>query len=396
MLGYPAAVQVIRAAPLPSSSDVIFAAVRQQWKNYAEHGFTTVTDLYYEQTDKFNLALNKISKQDDCPIRLALYVLKLQDSEANHEAPKCCRAPFSTGPETANVEVNLEENVKLWVQGFKIVADGSPHCGTIATREPLIRSNFTEILGFPLNGNSDAHQNYSWDELYNKVKISHDSGKQVAVHAHGERAIDRVISVFEKVLENDRMNSLRHRMEHLGLMTEDQIVRASKINLSLSFFVGHLYFYAKTYSEYILGRERTNRWSPLSLAVKHNVRWSLHQDHPTFPGPPQPFESIRTAVTRTRRGDDKAVYGPEYRVSVHEALKAYTVNAAWQLNRDSELGSLELGKRADLVVLSDNPYNVDPFKLQGITVTYIDGRNNHISEPRISTHHATASRYFAK
>ena len=105
--------------------------------------------------------------------------------------------------------------------------------------------------------------------------------------------------------ENDETNTKRHRMEHLGLITEEQIVRAGKINLSLSFFVSHLYFYAKTYSEFILGRERTNRWTPLSLATKHDICWSLHQDHPTFPGYPNPFETIRTAVTRTLREDDE-------------------------------------------------------------------------------------------
>ena len=187
--------------------------------------------------------------------------------------------------------------------------------------------------------------------------------------------------VYFQVLESDKENSHRHRMEHLGLMTEDQIIRAGKSNLTLSFFVAHLYFYAKTFSEYIFGRERTDHWTPLSLATKHSVRWSLHQDHPAFPGQPQPFECMMTAVTRTRKGDDETVYGKEYRVSIHEALKAYTISAAWQLNRDKELGSLEKDKRADLVILSDNPYTVNPLELHKIKVvdTFIDGRSNDIS-----------------
>lgn len=115
---------------------------------------------------------------------------------------------------------------------------------------------------------------------------------------------------------------MRHRVEHLGLCTVDQIARAAKFNLALSFFVCHLYFYAKTYTEHIFGAERTNRWTPLSEATKHGIRWSIHQDHATFPGPPLPFANLKTAMTRTHRDDKDTIYGPEYCVSIHEAMKA--------------------------------------------------------------------------
>lgn len=102
-------------------------------------------------------------------------------------------------------------------------------------------------------------------------------------------------------------------------------------------------------------KERTNRWTPLSEATKHDLRWTIHQDQCTFPGPPLPFANLKTAVTRTQRDDKETVYGPEYSVSTHEALKAYTINAAWQIHRDDDLGSLEVNKKADLPILSENP-----------------------------------------
>ena len=151
---------------------------------------------------------------------------------------------------------------------------------------------------------------------------------------------------------------MRHRIEHLGLCTVDDIARAAKINLGLSFFVYHLYFYAKAYTEHIFGAERTNRWTPLSAATKHGLRWTIHQDHGTFPGPPLPFANIKTAVTRTHRDDKETVYGPEYRVSIHEAMKAITIDAAWQIHKDDILGSLTKNKKADLLILSKNPYEV--------------------------------------
>ena len=71
-------------------------------------------------------------------------------------------------------------------------------------------------------------------------------------------------------------------------------------------------------------------------------------------------------------------------MSIHEALKAYTINAAWQLHKEDDIGSITMGKKADLVVLSENPYDVDPFDLETIRVmeTFIDGRRNNLAQIR--------------
>lgn len=117
-------------------------------------------------------------------------------------------------------------------------------------------------------------------------------------------------------------------MEYLGLCTVEQIEYAANLNLALYFFLAHLYFYGTSYTKNIFGPERTNRWTPLSAATKAGLRWSIHQDHATFPGPPLPFANIKTTVTRTQRDDKGKVYGPEYRVAIHEANKAVTIDAA--------------------------------------------------------------------
>ena len=118
-------------------------------------------------------------------------------------------------------------------------------------------------------------------------------------------------------------------MELLGLCTVEQIETTGKLNLALSFFVAHLYFYGTSYSKNIFGPERTNCWTLLSAATKAGLRWSIHQDHATFPGPPLPFANIKTVVTRTQRGHKDKVDGPEYRVTIHGAMKAVTIDAAW-------------------------------------------------------------------
>ena len=185
-----------------------------------------------------------------------------------------------------------------------------------------------------------------------------------------------------QVLDSQWPKDKPHRVEHAVLATEDALARAAKLNLAVSFFVYQLYFYAKTFEEHIFGEDRTKRLSPLSLATKYGIRWTIHQDQPGFPGPPLPFANMKTAVTRTQRDDEDTVYGPEYRVSIDEAVKAYTINAAWQLHKEDTLGSLTKNKKADLVILSQNPYKVDPKKLDEIQVvqTFLNGRPTNASE----------------
>ena len=95
--------------------------------------------------------------------------------------------------------------------------------------------------------------------------------------------------------------------------------------------------------------------------------------------------NLMTAVTRTERYKPDKVYGPEYCIKMEEALKGYTINAARQIHVEDELGSLAVGKRADMVILSEDPVKVaevDPMKIVDIKVvdTYLNGRSNSTSE----------------
>ena len=89
-------------------------------------------------------------------------------------------------------------NSKLWEAGVKIVADGSPHTGTAAVREPFLNSNLTQTLGFP-PAPCYGNLNHSTEDLLKAVKSYHQRGTQIAIHAHGESTIDQVIGVYEQV-----------------------------------------------------------------------------------------------------------------------------------------------------------------------------------------------------
>ena len=392
MFEAPAMMRVLSYFSPAPDKESLLKAVKDQWQDYASRGFTTVTDMSYVPMDGIDVLLSAVASQDECPVRLALYTIIYPEEESDGrrtskpKPPLCCPclAVVKLTKKSAGTSVSLTRSVnessKLWEAGVKIVADGSPHTGTMADKEPFLYTNLTEVLGFP-KAPCYGQQNFSNEELYEMVKKHHCEGKQISIHAHGDRTCDQAVSAYEKVLAEFPRPDSRHRMEHLGLMTAEQIARAASLDLALSFFVCHLYYYGKTYSESIFGRERTNRWAPVALASKEGMRWTIHQDHPAFPQPPLPFANLKTAVTRTQRDDNETVYGPEYCVNIHNAIKGYTINAAWQIHRDDKLGSLTANKMADLLILDQNPYEVDPMKLEEIKVveTFLGGRRTNLA-----------------
>ena len=213
------------------------------------------------------------------------------------------------------------------------------------------------------------------------VKECHGQKKQVSIHAHGERAIKKCLKVYQQLMKPE--DDSRYRLEHVGLITEDQLKKCGELGVNTSIFVDQFRFYGETFSQSILGQERTDRWAPLSAAIKHIGLISIHQDDPSFPGPPLPFASMKSAITRTRMDQPDKVYGKEYCISIEDAIKAYTIWPAHQLFMESKIGSLEVGKFADLVILSTNPYKVDPMKLDTdvhVVETYIGGHCNNINK----------------
>ena len=210
------------------------------------------------------------------------------------------------------------------------------------------------------------------ETLHQLVKKYHDRGMQISIHAQGDRAIREVIDVFEEVIRASPRDDHRHRLEHCALFPADQLERAARLGLTPSWHINHIYYYGEALRDEIIGADRAARMMPVADANRHGLRGSLHNDSPMYPA--EPFKLMRTAVTRKTRNNQ--VIGADQAISAWGALKALTINAAWQLFLEDQLGSLERGKVADLVVLSENPLKTDPDHLDRIRVveTYSDGR----------------------
>ena len=153
--------------------------------------------------------------------------------------------------------------------------------------------------------------------------------------------------------------------------------RAARLGLTPSWHINYIHYYGKALRDEIIGPDRASISYPISAAVERGLRSSLHNDSPMYPV--EPFKLMRTAVTRkTQNGE---IVGEDQAITVDEAIKALTINPAWQLFMEDKVGSLEVGKLADMVVLSENPREVDPDRLEQIRVieTYRSGRRFSLS-----------------
>jgi predicted amidohydrolase YtcJ len=246
---------------------------------------------------------------------------------------------------------------------WKIIADGSNQGRSGYLREPYLGSE------------GRGHANLDARAMAEEVAYGHRHGWQVMTHANGDAAIDLALDAFEEVLDGGGTDR-RHRIEHCSITDDGQLARMAALGLSPSFLIDHVAHWGRAFRDTIIGPDRAGRLDRMAAAVRNGLRPSLHSDYAV--SPIDPLRAVRTAVTRVL-DDGGDVLNPGERVDVGTALRAVTIDAAWQNHVDHLVGSLEPGKAADLVVLSGDPRRVEPSAVAALTVeeTWLDGSPVH-------------------
>lgn len=196
------------------------------------------------------------------------------------------------------------------------------------------------------------------------------------IHVNGDAGLDLVLEQIEALREADPRPTQRIVLEHYGYAREDQHRRVRELGIAVSNNAYYLHELAPIYAEQGLGPERAADISPLGGLARAEVAISFHSDFPMSPA--EPLLQIWTAVNRI--GSDGRVWGPDQRLALDQALRAVTVEAAWSIGMEDEIGSIEPGKRADFTVLAADPYEVEPVAIRDIEVwgTVLDGRPHPI------------------
>ena len=243
--------------------------------------------------------------------------------------------------------------------GMKLLTDGSiqgytaylsrPYYTVAADREPL-------YAGFPTFE--------SQEKLNAAVADGYENGWQVLAHANGDAAIGMVIEAARAAEESHPGGDRRTTIIHAQTIREEQLDEIRELGLYVSFFPGHVYYWGDRHRDVFLGPERAARINPMRSALDRGIPITLHHDSPVTP--PDILTVVWSAVNRVTSGGREL--GPEQRLTPREAVRAVTIDAARQLFEEERKGSIEVGKMADLVVLSANPLTVDPMKIREIAV----------------------------
>jgi len=246
---------------------------------------------------------------------------------------------------------------------IKLVADGSIQGFT---------GNLSQPYYTPYHGDADyrGYASIPREQLFTQVAALHKAGYQIAIHGNGDQAIEDILDAFEAAQQDNPVADPRMILIHAQMAREDQVARMKDLGVTPSFFSAHTWYWGDRHRDIFMGPERAAVISPAKWAQDYGLRFSSHLDTPVTPM--LPLQAVWSQVFRTTYGGE--VLGPQQRIGVMDALRAVTIDAAWQVFQEDNRGSLEVGKYADLVVLSDNPVE-EPLTLRELVVeqTFIGG-----------------------
>jgi len=240
---------------------------------------------------------------------------------------------------------------------LKAYADGSLGASTAWFFEPYVQD--TTTVGLPMdivtNGNLE------------KWSIEADRNRlQLCIHAIGDRANSYMLDLYERIIKNNSPWERRFRIEHAQHVRYSDIKHFSKLNVIASVQPYHC-IDDGVWAEKRIGKERIKYTHPYKSFLDNNITVAFGTDWPV--APLNPLLGIYAAVTR-RTVDNKNPDGwiPEQKISVEEAIKCYTLNAAYAGFEENIKGSIKVGKLADLVVLSDDILTIDPVKIKDVRI----------------------------
>lgn len=274
----------------------------------------------------------------------------------------------------------LEEAGKLenWYYGktslaknqIKLFSDGAIYSQLMQVREPYLDNHHGEWM-------TDK------DVFERAFRIFWDAGYQLHIHVNGDAGLDRVLNTLEINLRRNPRYDHRTVIVHFAVSQKDQVDRLAKLGCIVS---GNPYYtaaLADNYSKNGLGPERADNMVRMGDVERAGVSFSYHSDMPMAPA--DPLYLMWCGVNRITTSG--RVAGSDQIVTREGALKAVTIEAAYSLKMEDQIGSIESGKLANFTILSDNPATCDPLKIKDIIVwgTVVEGKKQPVGTKNIKS-----------
>ncbi len=317
---------------------------------HARRGFTTTTEFAF-MSSQMLVFMEEVTRRAGFPVRVygGMFITMPGLDEI--------------AAQVANYETELFK-----VRYIKTWTDGSTQGGTGYFTEPY----------YKLNADTKKGARGTQEQFNVELSKILQLGFAPAIHANGDAAMDLALTAIEYGREKTGKTTIRPHLIHCQYVRQDQFDRIAKMgNIGMTFFTSHVHFWGDMHRDFLLGPERAPMVASMKSAIERGIPSAMHNDPPVTP--PNALHSMWVAVNRLTTSGQ--LLGPEQRITPEQALLAYTREAATVLGIEDEVGTLELGKYADFVVLSHNPLEVDPMKIKDIQVeaTVMNGRITHMA-----------------
>lgn len=324
-----------------------YDAVHLACKQWSQWGITTIHQAGSMPND--TIPLQNLRDDGKLSVRVRLYVNNMAPNldTMEHVIALGLRSGFG------------DDMIRL--QGVKLALDSMGTMGTAATYKPC-------------TGNPDSLGILLMDpeKLTEYIVKAHKAGLQTATHSIGDRAIDINLDAIEAALIEQPEIDHRHRIEHCTHCEPKQLERIKELGVHPA-ESNYVWNFGDAY-KYQFGEERSNWLYPFKSFKDYGIIASANSDYGGGPWHGNPILGIYAIVTRRTEGGD--IIGPTQAVNVLDAIRCYTINGAYSAFDETLLGSIEEGKLADMIVLSDDILSINPDQIKDIKIekTFMDGR----------------------
>ena len=302
-------------------------------------GVTTITDLAARLTDDGVDMMLRVTGEDKFPARIV--PLRFFMGQTPKELVK------------AVAQLAARSTDRLRLGKIKVVADGSIQ-------------GFSARLRWP--GYHNGAPNGLWyvtpEQLLEIYNLALEADIQVHTHTNGDQATELVLDTLEEALKGTPSADHRFTLQHCQLADAAQFRRMNNLDMCVNLFANHHFYWGDEHYRLTVGPERAERMNACRTALASNVPMAIHSDAPVTPL--GPFFTAWCAVNRITASG--RVQGETEKISVTDALYAITMGAAYTLKLDGEVGSIEIGKQADMVVLEDDPESIGAENLKDVRV----------------------------
>jgi predicted amidohydrolase YtcJ len=302
-------------------------------------GVTTATDLANPMTPDAVESLLQTTGRPDYPLRVVPLQRLAGDS-------------VRTAIDYA-VTLRKRSTDQLRLGRIKVVADGSIQGFSARMRWPGYYNGAPQGLWYTAP-----------ETMLEAYRLALQNGIPIHTHTNGDAATALALDCMETALCEHPVPDHRFTLQHCQLADAAQFRRMQKLGMCVNLFANHHYFWGDQHYSLTVGPERAERMNACATALTSGVPFAIHSDAPVTPL--GPLFTAWCAVNRLTASG--RCLGAAERISVSQALRAITLGAAYTLHLDGEIGSIEVGKRADFAVLNDDPYEVAPAALKDVGV----------------------------